>query len=171
MNLDPLLDSLRTARAALQAEIDTLADQAAALDRAIAALDSTADVVVVDVSTFVNPAKTVTVIDGKANVDGKLPARKKAATSGRKVDHEHWSAVAAWIVAAKADGGYTLPALAKRFGVTLSTAKNWPGKCRELGYDIDHTPNTAPPEPTPDPVDNARRAFSPDDATQLLEAM
>ena len=49
MNLNPLLDSLRTARAALQAEIDTLADQAAALDRAIAALDSTADVVVVDV--------------------------------------------------------------------------------------------------------------------------
>ena len=107
--------------------------------------------------------------------DGKLASRTKAATSGRKTNTEHWAAVAAWIVAAKVDGRYSLPALAEAFDTTTSTASNWPGRCRQLGYDIDHAPvdtATGPASVQPvAPVDNGRRTFSPDDAADLLEAM
>lgn len=170
-----LIEQARQAADALQAEIDAAIDRHGVLCRFIDGMLDAAGGVVAEPL----PAGTVAADDKPAaplgstswalanakpkaataapKADGKLASRTKAATSGRKTNTEHWAAVAAWIVAAKVDGRYSLPALAEAFDTTTSTASNWPGRCRQLGYDIDHVP-----------VDTA---FSPDDATALLEAM
>lgn len=167
-----LIEQARQAADALQAEIDAAIDRHGVLRRFI---DGMLGNTTPTSWALANAKPKAATAAPKA--DGKLASRTKAATSGRKTNTEHWAAVAAWIVAAKVDGRYSLPALAEAFDATTSTAARWPGRCRQLGYDIDHLPTAVPAHaPTfavdkPAPVDNSRRTFSPDDAADLLEAM
>jgi len=165
-----LIEQARQAADALQLEIDAAIDRHGVLRRFI---DGMLGNTTPTSWALANAKPKAATAAPKA--DGKLASRTKAATSGRKTNTEHWAAVAAWIVAAKVDGRYSLPALAEAFDATTSTASNWPGRCRQLGYDIDHArvdTATGPASVQPvAPVDNGRRTFSPDDAADLLEAM
>lgn len=160
-----LIDVMDQRLAAMQTDIDAALDAHQALTRArnlLADVGGTAkashwpalvEAATKTVFTAANPAVVNLPVNGVAPapkakatpVGPKLATRKKAATSGRKVDTEHWAAVAAWIVAAKVDGRYSLPALAEAFDTTTSTVSNWPGRCRQLGHDIDHLPTTPAP--------------------------
>ncbi len=88
------------------------------------------------------------------------PAAVKQARPARESRHD-WDAIALWIAAAKSNGTYSTAALAERFDVPTSTAKNWVGECRRRGLNVD------PPAPT---ETSTELADHPSSTTKILLA-
>lgn len=87
------------------------------------------------------------------------PAKTTATVGGRpRGQGMDYGPIAAWINAAKADGTYSLGALAARFGVAETAAKNYVSRCRKFGLldaapDAVGAPAAAPiVAPTPAPI-------------------
>lgn len=72
----------------------------------------------------------------------KRPSRAGVAGKGGRPAKDY-TEIADWINQAKANGKYSQEALAGRFGVSISTAKNWFTRCRQLGL-LNQPPRPAP---------------------------
>lgn len=64
---------------------------------------------------------------------GPAPSRPSAKPAAGRAGGLDYAAIAADIVALRAAGTPVHTALAAKYGVPESTAKNWPGRCRQLG--------------------------------------
>lgn len=139
--LAPILASLDEAAADLRAQIAALSDELAIVVTARAAL---------------SPATPEPAVKAAPVAPVKAAAPKRAANHGKRGKSIDYQPIAAWINGAKANGTYSLEALAKAFDADVSRAKNWPGVCRSMGLlGVPAAPPVAvvaAPAPAPAPV-------------------
>jgi len=177
VDLTGLLEQACRTRDALQVEIDAAIDRHGVICRFIDGMSGPAEPPpTVDADSYDEvvwqPAERQQAQPEQfAIVDAAPPKAKPAAARKPRQGGTDWPAVFDWVKTAKADGTYSLKLLIEEFG---TPAKNWRAMCANRGLVLDDNA----PAPAPalasvpvTPVDNSRRTFSPDDATDLLDAM
>lgn len=86
------------------------------------------------------PASSAAVADpppSKDNLRNELGVEKVRNPHGGRPRVHDYEQIAMWIYSARENGTFSVPALAERFGVEVTVAKNWTTRCRQLGYAID----------------------------------